>query len=47
MIKGIFSRPLLALQGFVDFELLDVYLMSSEHTYFSKTLKDTSGQISQ
>ncbi|MEZ9553354.1 IS5 family transposase [Vibrio splendidus] len=41
MIKGIFSLPLRALQGFIDsiFELIDVPLSSPDYTYISKRSK--------
>lgn len=41
MIKGIFSLPLRALQGFIDsiFELLDVPLTSPDYTCISKRSK--------
>nr|AKN39538.1 Mobile element protein [Vibrio splendidus]AKN40237.1 Mobile element protein [Vibrio tasmaniensis] len=41
MIKGIFSLPLRALQGFIDsiFELIDVPLSSPDYTCISKRSK--------
>ncbi|CAK2532806.1 transposase [Vibrio crassostreae] len=41
MIKGIFSLPLRALQGFIDsiFELLEVPLTSPDYTCISKRSK--------